>query len=156
MVLQPDPSARFQLPDGRGLGSGDEVISFVSRGLEPYRGFHVFMRALPELLARRPAAHVVLVGGDEPSYGRAPGDAPNWREKLLAELGTGLDTSRLHFMGKIPYGQLLNLLRITRAHVYLTYPFVLSWSLLEAMAVCAPIAASATAPVPSPAAIRKP
>lgn len=147
VALQPDPGARFQLPDGRSLGAGDEVISFVSRGLEPYRGFHVFMRALPELMARRPAAHVVVVGGDEPSYGRAPGDAPNWREKLLAEVGPGLDASRLHFTGKIPYPQLLSLLRITRAHVYLTYPFVLSWSLLEAMAVGAPVAASATAPV---------
>lgn len=147
VALQPDPAARFQLPDGRSLGSGDEVISFVSRGLEPYRGFHIFMRALPELMARRPAAHVVLVGGDEPSYGRRPTGAPNWREKLLVELGAGLNTARLHFTGKISYPQLLNLLRITRAHVYLTYPFVLSWSLLEAMALGAPVAASATAPV---------
>ncbi|MBL8352195.1 MAG: glycosyltransferase family 4 protein [Burkholderiaceae bacterium] len=146
-ALRPNPDARFNLPGGRSLGRDDEVVSFVSRGLEPYRGFHVFMRALPELLARRPAAQVVLVGGDAPSYGRAPSDAANWREKLLAEVGSGLDLDRVHFTGKIPYSSLLSLLQISRAHVYLTYPFVLSWSLLEAMSLGTPIAASSTAPV---------
>jgi glycosyltransferase involved in cell wall biosynthesis len=146
-ALRPDPTARFVLPDGRGLGHDDEVVTFVSRGLEPYRGFHTFMRALPDLLARRPAAQVVLVGGDKPSYGRPPTDAPSWREKLLAELGPRLDLGRLHFTGKIPYPSLIHLLQISRAHVYLSYPFVLSWSLLEAMAVGAPVAGSATAPL---------
>jgi glycosyltransferase involved in cell wall biosynthesis len=146
-ALQPDRSARFHLADGRSFGCDDEIVTFVSRGLEPYRGFHVFMRALPDLLARRPAAHVVLVGGDAPSYGRPPVGATSWREKLLAEVGARIDTGRVHFTGKVAYASLISLLQISRAHVYLTYPFVLSWSLLEAMAVGAPIAASATAPV---------
>lgn len=146
-ALQPDPQAQFVLADGRRLGGGDEVISFVSRGLEPYRGFHTFMRALPELMRRRPRLQVVIVGGDKPSYGRAPTDAASWREKLLAELGPQLDLTRVHFTGKLPYSALIGLLQITRAHVYLSYPFVLSWSLLEAMVVGAPIAGSDTAPV---------
>ena len=146
-ALRPDPAARFQLADGRSFGADDEVVTFISRGLEPYRGFHVFMRALPDLLRRRPSAHVVLVGGDTPSYGRAPTGASSWREKLLAEIGDRLDLSRVHFTGKIPYPSLISLLQISRAHVYLTYPFVLSWSLLEAMSLGAPVAASATAPV---------
>ncbi len=146
-ALRPDPGARFQLPGGRSFGPDDELVTFISRGLEPYRGFHVFMRALPELMARRPRAQVVVVGGDTPSYGRAPAGAANWREKMLAEAGPRIDTGRLHFTGKIPYPSLISLLQSSRAHVYLTYPFVLSWSLLEAMAVGAPIAASATAPV---------
>lgn len=145
--LVPDRQARFALADGRTLGADDEVVTFVSRGLEPYRGFHVFMRALPELMRRRPAAQFVVVGADTPSYGRRPSDAPNWRVKLLAEVGDRIDASRLHFTGKLAYDAFVALLRISRAHVYLTYPFVLSWSMLEAMAVGAPIAASATAPV---------
>lgn len=146
-ALQPGRGARFVLPDGRVLGDDDEVISFVSRGLEPYRGIHVFMRALPELLARRPKLQVVLVGGDKPSYGRPPADAASWREHLLAELGDRIDASRVHFTGKIPYPALVSLMQISRAHVYLSYPFVLSWSLLEAMAVAAPVIASSTPPV---------
>lgn len=146
-MLRRQPNARFQLPDGRAFGRDDEVITFVSRGLEPYRGFHVFMRALPELLARRPLAQVVIVGRDQPSYGRSPSDAPSWREKLLVELGARIDPSRVHFTGTLPYARFLSLLQVSRAHVYLTYPFVLSWSLLEAMALCVPVVASATPPV---------
>ncbi|HMO47623.1 MAG TPA: glycosyltransferase [Rubrivivax sp.] len=145
--LAPDAQARFSLADGRRLGPQDEVVSFVSRGLEPYRGFHVFMRALPELMRRRPAAQFVIVGVDKPSYGRSPADAAHWREKLLAEVGDRLDLGRVHFTGKLPYDAFVRLLQLSRAHVYLTYPFVLSWSMLEAMAVGAPLAASATAPV---------
>ena len=145
--LRPDAQARFTLADGRQLGPQDEVVTFVSRGLEPYRGFHVFMRALPELMRRRPHAQFVVVGVDKPSYGRAPAGAANWREKLLAEVGERIDAGRLHFTGKLPYDAFVSLLQISRAHVYLSYPFVLSWSMLEAMAVGAPVAASATAPV---------
>jgi len=145
--LQPDAQARFLLQDGRQLGPQEEVVTFVSRGLEPYRGFHVFMRALPELMRRRPLAQFVVVGVDKPSYGRAPAGAANWREKLLAEVGEHIDAGRLHFTGKLPYGAFVRLLQISRTHLYLSYPFVLSWSMLEAMAVGAPIAASATSPV---------
>lgn len=145
--LTPDGQARFALVDGRQLGPDDEVVTFVSRGLEPYRGFHVFMRSLPELMRCRPAAQFVIVGADTPSYGRRPSDAPNWRIKLLAEVGDRIDRGRLHFTGKLAYDAFIALLRVSRAHVYLTYPFVLSWSMLEAMAVGAPIAASSTAPV---------
>lgn len=146
-TLTPNPDARFSLRDGRALTRNDEVVTFVSRGLEPYRGFHVFMRALPELMRRRPKAQVVVVGGDTPSYGRRPKDAPNWREHLLREVGDRIDPGRLHFVGKIAYPAFVNLLQVSRAHVYLSYPFVLSWSMLEAMAAGAPIAASATPPV---------
>lgn len=146
-ALRPDPAARFTFADGRSLDAQDEVITFVSRGLEPYRGFHVFMRALPELLRRRPRARVVIVGRDKPSYGRSPAGATNWREYMLAELGGQLDLARVHFVGTLPYADFVRLLQVSRAHVYLTYPFVLSWSLLEAMALGAPIVASNTAPV---------
>lgn len=144
-VCTPDPAARVVLPSGVVLSRDDEVVTYISRNLEPYRGFDRFMRALPDLLKRRPQAHVVLVGGDETSYGTPPGDARNWREKLLAEVR--IDPHRVHFVGRVPYGQFLQLLRVSRVHTYLTFPFVLSWSMLESMSVGCCLVASATPPV---------
>ncbi len=145
--VRPDPHAVLTLPDGATLRAGDEVLSYVSRSLEPYRGFHIFMRALPEVLAARPKAQVVLVGGDGTSYGGAPRDAESWKAKMLAELGGGLDLNRIHFLGRVPYGDYLSLIQVARVHCYLTYPFVLSWSLTEAMAAGGYVVGSDTEPV---------
>ncbi len=149
-VVRPNPDAQLTLPDGSVLSREDEVITFVNRNLEPYRGYHVFMRALPELLKRRPNAQVVIVGGDEVSYGSAPPKGQTWKQIYIDEVRGQIPTpnwERVHFLGKVPYDQFLSMLQISRAHVYLTYPFVLSWSLLEAMAIGATIVASDTAPV---------
>ena len=145
-VCKPDPDARFTLPDGTVLRPGDEVVTYVARNLEPYRGFPTFMRALPSLLEARPGVRVVIVGGDEAGYGRRPPDHPNWREAMLAEVGP-LDPSRVFFLGRIPHPDLHDLFRVAAAHVYLTVPFVLSWSLLEAMAIGTLVVGSATPPV---------
>lgn len=146
-VATPEGPAEFRLPDGRLLTREDEVATYVARNLEPYRGFPQFMRALPIIQRQRPRAQFVVVGGDGISYGRAPAEGGTWREVMRREMEGQLDLSRLHFVGRIPYPRLLDLFRLTRAHLYLTYPFVLSWSLLDAMACGAPILASATAPV---------
>ena len=111
-----------------------KLITYVARNLEPYRGFHTFMRALPAILAARPDVVVSIVGGDEISYG-APAAVGTWREVMMRELGEKIDLSRVHFMGKVPYEDHLTLLQRSDAHVYLSYPFVASWSLREAMAV---------------------
>lgn len=141
-------TARFKHPLlPRELKTGDEVLTFVSRGLEPYRGFHVFMRALPHLLAARPQAQVCIVGGDQVAYGSAPPNADSWKSVMLSELAGKLDMTRVHFLDRLPYDQLTALLRVSRAHVYLTYPFVLSWSLLEAMALGCLVVASDVPPV---------
>ena len=144
-AVRPDPRARFTLPGGRALTAADEVVTYVARNLEPYRGYPGFIRALPSLLAQRPQAQVVIVGGDEVSYGRAPPDAPNWREHMAREVS--LDPARVHFTGKLPYAQYLALLQVSSLHVYLTVPFVLSWSCLEAMSAGCLVLASDTAPV---------
>ncbi|MFZ0409651.1 MAG: glycosyltransferase [Cyanobium sp.] len=132
---------------GLKLRRGDEVVSFVARNLEPYRGFHRFMRALPLLQRLRPRAQVLIVGGLDVSYGSAPAGGGNWKDALLRELEGQLDLSRIHFVGPVPHGVLHELFRVSACHVYLTYPFVLSWSLLEAMACAALVIGSATAPV---------
>lgn len=145
--VRPDPAATLTLPGGAVLRAGDEVLSYVSRSLEPYRGFHMLMRALPRVLAERPRAQAVLIGAEGVSYGAKPRDAEGWKQKLLAELGDRLPLDRVHFPGRVPYGDYLSLLQLARVHCYLTYPFVLSWSLTEAMAAGAQIVASDTEPV---------
>jgi glycosyltransferase involved in cell wall biosynthesis len=145
--LTPNPKAQYTLPDGRILKRGDEVLTFVNRNLEPYRGFHIFMRALPDVLKARPKAQVVIVGGNETSYGQAPKDGASWKEVMLNEIGDRLDLSRVHFTGRVPYDQLVNLMHVARVHAYLTYPFVLSWSLVETLAAGTLVVASDTPPV---------
>lgn len=149
-ALQPMPDAVFTLPDGRVLTRADEVVTFVSRNLEPYRGFHTFMRALPELLRLRPRVQVLLVGGDAVSYGTPPAGGGSWRAKLEDEVRPRLapaDWARVHFLGQVPYLQFVSLLQVSTVHTYLSYPFVLGWSLLEAMSLGCAIVASDTAPV---------
>ncbi|NNE79004.1 MAG: glycosyltransferase [Silicimonas sp.] len=144
-TIRPDPKASFTLPDGTRLTREDEVLTYVSRNLEPYRGFHTFMRALPALLERRPKARVIIVGGDDVSYGGRPKGGGTWRDAMLAEVGALPD--RVTFTGRIPYADYLKLLQVSSVHLYLTYPFVLSWSMLEAMAAGAFVIGSATPPV---------
>ncbi len=146
-ALRPHPGVRMSLRDKMTLSREDEVITFVNRNLEPYRGYHVFMRALPELLRRRPKARVLIVGGDGTSYGAAPPAGKSWRNIFLDEVKSDLDLSRVHFVGKLSYPDFVQMMQLSRVHVYLTYPFVLSWSLLEAMSIGCAIVASNTAPV---------
>lgn len=145
-----NPQARLTLPDGSTVTRDDEVITFVNRNLEPYRGYHVFMRALPRLLKERPNARILIVGGDEVSYGARPPKGQSWKQIFIDEVRGRIPTpawNRVHFLGRIPYDQFTSLLQVSRVHVYLTYPFVLSWSLFETMSVQGAIVASSTAPV---------
>lgn len=147
-VVAPDAKAFVELR-GKGLRltRDEEVITFVNRNLEPYRGFHIFMRALPAILRERPNAHVVLVGGNEVSYGSKPRTGDNWRQVMMKEVGHLIPRERVHFVGRIPYDTYRQLLQVSSCHVYLTYPFVLSWSCLEAMATGCVVVGSRTPPV---------
>ncbi len=145
--ITPDPAATFRLPDGRELKAGDEVLTFVNRNLEPYRGFHTFMRMLPAIQKARPGAVTLIVGGDDVSYGAAPKQGGTWRDLMLREVGDRLDLGRIAFLGRIPYESYRRLLQVSRVHVYLTYPFVLSWSMLEALAAECLVIGSSTPPV---------
>lgn len=146
-LVTPSADVRMDLASGLSLTRADEVITFVNRNLEPYRGYHVFMRALPEILRRRPQAHALIVGGDGVSYGARPPQGRTWKEFFLAEVRDRLDMRRVHFVGTVPYRHFVSLLQLSTVHVYLTYPFVLSWSLLEAMSAGCAIVASDTEPL---------
>jgi len=128
------------------LKQGDEVVTFISRNLEPYRGYHSFMRALPKLFELRPTARVVIIGGDERGYGSVP-ESGTWRQLFLDEVRGRVDHSRIHFVGRVSRELLLALYQVSACHVYLTYPFVLSWSMLESMSAGGLIVGSRTAPV---------
>lgn len=145
--LAPDPLARAILPSGVEFRAGDEVLTFINRNLEPYRGYHSFMRALPAVMRARPQAQVVVIGGDDVSYGARPGEGKTWKDIFLDEVRDRIDQSRVHFTGKIPYATFVSLMQTTRVHCYLTVPFVLSWSMLEAMSAGALVVGSRTAPV---------
>ena len=147
-IVKPCPTAWLQMArQGLILTPKDEVITYVSRNLEPYRGFHIFMRAAREILRRRPQAHVVLVGGDGVSYGAPPPPGDTFRAMMLREVGNDIPPDRIHFLGRVSYEVYLNLLQVSSAHVYLTYPFVLSWSFIEAMACGCAVIGSSTPPV---------
>jgi glycosyltransferase involved in cell wall biosynthesis len=145
-AVRPDPQAVLEA-DGRSFRAGEPIVTFVNRNLEPYRGYHVFMRALPALFEAVPEARVLVVGGDGVSYGARPADGITYRQRFFDEVKGSFDASRVHFLGQIPYATFLRVLQVSAAHAYLTYPFVLSWSMVEAMAAGCLVVGSRTGPV---------
>ncbi len=146
-AIAPMPDRKVTFSSGLSLGQGDELVTFVNRNLEPARGWHVFARSLKQVLKARPNAHVAIVGGSDVSYGARPANGKSWREVIWQEVHEEVDASRVHFLGRIPYNLFIGLLQASSCHVYLTIPFVLSWSMLEAMSVGAIVVGSDTASV---------
>jgi glycosyltransferase involved in cell wall biosynthesis len=146
--LKPNPKVRLGLGRlGRELTRDDEVLTYVARNLERTRGYHTFMRALPRILRERPNARVLIVGGNDTSYGGKSKNPGGLRAEMEREVGHEMDWDRVHFLGQVPYADYIRLIQVTRCHVYLTMPFVLSWSLIESMAMGATIVASDVEPV---------
>ena len=148
-LCSPDPAARkktLKVGDMT-IKPTDKLVTYVSRDLEPYRGFHIMMRALPDLLKAHKSLKVIMIGGDGISYGAAPRHGGNWREVMLAEVGKNIDPDRVVFPGRVPYTTYLSALRRSDAHVYLTYPFVASWSMRESMAIGCAVIGGAVDPV---------
>ena len=148
--VAPNPNIALNNKGKFALHKGDEVITFVNRNLEPFRGFHVFMRALPQILKRRPNAHILMIGADDVGYGARSADGKKWKDIFTDEVRPQIDNAdweRVHFLGNVPSRDFLSMLQISSVHVYLTYPYVLSWSLIEAMSAGCTIVASHTAPL---------
>ncbi|MEH2051968.1 glycosyltransferase family 4 protein [Nostoc sp.] len=142
----PKPGAKLVLPRiNLDLSHVEELVTYVGRGMEPYRGFPQFMETVALLQQRRPKCHVVVVGEDRVAYGKNLPDGKTYKQLMLEKLS--LDLSRLHFTDRLPYNEYLQVLQASSAHVYLTRPFVLSWSMLEVMAAGCLLVASKTSPV---------
>lgn len=142
-ICCPKDNAIFEF-NGKRFTKEDEILTYATRGMEEYRGFPEFMKTVEQLQKIRLNMQVIIGGEDRVCYGcHLKNDT--FKQKMLRELD--LDLSRIHFVGNLPYAEYIKLLQVSRCHVYLTYPFVLSWSLLEAMSVGCCIVASDTAPV---------
>ena len=148
-AVRPRPDVAFAIPNTAiVLRPGDEVVTYVNRYLEPLRGIHVFLRTLVKVLDRNPNARALIVGASQARiYGRAAPAGQTWIDIFWKEVQERIDVRRVHFLGRIERSQYLDVLAVSAAHVYLTYPFVLSWSLLESMSAGCAIIASSTAPV---------
>lgn len=149
-TIAPNPDISLTLNGSLVLTRKHEVVTFSSRTLEPCRGVHILMRSLPELLRLRPQMQVLIAGGTEGGYGPRPANGQSWRELLAQEVQPHIDPAdweRVHFVGQVPHASWLGLLQLSRVHIYLSYPFVLGRSLLEAMSVGCAIVGSNTAPV---------
>ena len=142
--FKPKPGAKLVL-ENLDLSHVDELVTYVARGMEPYRGFPQFIEAIAYLQEQRPNCHVVIVGDNRVCYGKSLADGSSYKDLMLKKVP--LDLSRVHFTGSLPYGQYLQVIQASSVHVYLTRPFVLSWSMLEAMSTGCLIVGSDTAPV---------
>lgn len=142
-VCKPDKNAVFTLKEKNlEFTTKDEIITFATRGMEPMRGFPQFMEAIEKVLKTRPNAQVLIAGIDKVFYGNAH---KSHKDEMLSKLD--LDLNRIHFVGELPFEEYINLLQVSSCHVYLTYPFVLSWSFIEALSVGCCMICSNTEPV---------
>ena len=148
--LNPRRNVSLTLNSSQIIDQDSQVLTYISRDLDPFRGFHIFMRALPELLEYSKELKVIIIGGDGPGYGARHPSGRSWKDIFVEEVFPSLSQSqkeRVFFLGKVPYNQYLTILRLSTVHVYFTYPFILSWSFLESMSLGCSIVASNTPPV---------
>jgi glycosyltransferase involved in cell wall biosynthesis len=146
-LLKPNKDATFDF-NGNILTKDSKIVTYISRSLDPYRGFHIFMKALPGILENNPDAYIIIAGNQKTNgYGSPPPDGKTFKDLFYKTIENRIDSSRVKFLGSVDYDEFINLVQITSVHIYLTYPFVLSWSVLEAMSCGALVIGSNTDPV---------
>ncbi len=144
-ICRPNEEANFLIKDKNiELTSKDEIITYATRGMEPMRGFPQFMEAVEKLQKKRPNAHFIIGGNDRVCYGQ---HLKNGTYKKLMLKKLNLNLNKVHFVGGLDFDEYIKLLQVSTVHIYSTYPFVLSWSILEAMSAGCCIVASNTSPV---------
>lgn len=151
--FRPDPAEKLILskptpedPDHKiDLSAHKEIVTYATRGMEPYRGFPQFIEAAHLLIRQRPNVQIVIAGDDRAAYGKPAPEGTSYKKMMLEKFP--LPEDRVHFVGSLPYGEYAKLLKCSTAHVYLTRPFVLSWSMLESMSCGGLVIASDTPPV---------
>lgn len=144
--FKPQDDVKLLLPRiNLDLSEVKELVTYVARGMEPYRGFPQLIETISILQKRRPQTHFVIVGENRVAYGKQPPEGQNYKDLMLSKFP--VDLNRVHFTGLLPYGEYLQVLQSSSAHIYLTRPFVLSWSMLESMSAGCVLIASNTAPV---------
>jgi len=141
----PNDAVQFTLANGICLTRKHKIITYCARSLEPTRGFPVFIKAVEQICIQYPDCYVLIIGSDEVSYSPPLKNGLSYREQYLQNVNLPVD--RVHFLGTVSYQTHLQILQLSSLHIYLTYPFVLSWSLMEAMASECVLICSATAPV---------
>ncbi|MGV0035815.1 MAG: glycosyltransferase family 4 protein [Candidatus Azotimanducaceae bacterium WSBS_2022_MAG_OTU7] len=141
--IKPNPDAEVALGRlDKPITCDDEIVTYMARNLEATRGFEQFMRALPKIQAARPNARFLIIGGNGTSYGRKSKHPGGFRGQMEAEIGDQVDWEKVHFLGQVPFEDYQNIIQVSSCHIYLTMPFVMSWSLLEAMSMQATVVAS--------------
>lgn len=146
-VVHDGVDTAFWRPALERAAGGTRVVTYVSRGLEAMRGFDVFMRVARRIHRHAPDVVFLVVGSDSVEYGAdlEHTGGRTFREHVLA--GDDYDLERIRFLGPVAPDELVQILALSDLHIYLTVPFVLSWSLLNAMACGCVVLASDTAPV---------
>jgi glycosyltransferase involved in cell wall biosynthesis len=146
--LLPNPDVKVTLGRvDKPITCEDEIVTFIALNLETTRGFHQFMRALPIIQAARPNARFLVIGGNEVSYGGKSKHPGGLRAQMEEEVGDRVNWKMVHFLGQVPFEDYKKIIQVSSCHIYLTMPFVLSWSFLESMSMQSTIVASDVAPV---------
>lgn len=142
--FRPNDDVVFEFEDKK-FTRQDEIIAYTTRGMEPYRGFPEFMEAASIIQKRRPNCHIIVAGDDRVCYGPKLPEGKTFKGLMLEKFD--FDMSRIHFTGILNYNDYVKILQVASAQIYLTFPFVLSWSMLEAMSCGGVVLASSTPPV---------
>ena len=146
--IKPDPSACLAIPElGLEFKAGQPLVTFISRDLEPLRGLGQLLQAWPLVSQTLPEAQLVLVGNRGQGYSLQQPKGQDHLADALEQLPYQVNLEHIHYLGPLPHAEMLKLLQCSACHVALSYPYTLSWSVLEALACAAPVVSNPDSPI---------